>query len=112
MIVSDYGYSILPQGVSLALDSCLDLQSVRQVLFNLLPDNDLSTDFTYCLSVERTQVCVYLSCSEDPTWLLLLLCADEATNVNPDPLQDEQERQQVEEQRNCLEGGAGQVWGW
>ncbi len=35
--------------------------------------------------------------------LLLVLCADEAADVSPNPLQDDQEGQQVEEQSDSLQ---------
>lgn len=41
------------------------------------------------------------------TCLLLLLRADEAADVNPNPLQEEQEGQQVEEQSDSLERDGG-----
>lgn len=48
-------------------------------------------------------VCVYLSrAAVRPASLLLLLRADEAADVNPDPLQKEQEGQQVEEHSDHL----------
>lgn len=36
--------------------------------------------------------------------LLLVLCADEEADVSPNPLQDDQEGQQVEEQSDRLQG--------
>jgi len=39
--------------------------------------------------------------------VLLVLCAKKTADVSPNPLQDEQEGQQVEEQRDSLEIGRG-----
>lgn len=39
--------------------------------------------------------------------LLLVLCANEAADVRPNPLQDDQEGQQVEEQSDSLERDGG-----
>lgn len=38
---------------------------------------------------------------------LLVLCANEAADVSPNPLQDDQEGQQVEEQNDSLEKDGG-----
>ncbi len=48
-----------------------------------------------------------LSSSEDEMCLLLVLCANEAADVSPNPLQDDQEGQQVEEQSDSLEKDGG-----
>lgn len=54
------------------------------------------------------RVRVYLSrAAVRPVSLLLLLRADEAADVNPDPLQEEQQGQQVEEHSDHLRRRGG-----
>lgn len=48
-----------------------------------------------------------LCSSEGGVCLLLVLCANEAADVSPNPLQDDQEGQQVEEQSDSLEEDGG-----
>lgn len=61
---------------------------------------------TSCEASRR--VCIPELCSsEGGVCLLLVLCANEAADVSPNPLQDDQEGQQVEEQSDSLEEGGG-----